>query len=380
MNEALPLPAIPLGFELGAKYRVTRFLGAGAVGAVYEVADQQGNCFAAKVFVHLAPATRGDGMKRFLREVEVSRAIRHPNVVRVVDSARCPNLGVPFIVMERVHGPSLEDLVDSLGALHPTVASRLILQACRGIEEAHANGIVHRDIKPSNLLLDVGQDDAVRVKVCDFGAAKWTFASGDITRTGAALGTPLYMAPEQALDPRKADERADIWSVAMTLYHALTGTTAFERVGGLAALLVALTERQVRNVQDLAPWIEPQLASVLHGALVRDPAQRCSVIGDFMSALGAASGGCDAISRDQLVPVAQTLRAHVALRAALPERWTDSFVKTLPISGALPEPVREDDELIGRVVGTGLNGSLGAVGWLWCTPPRGATEVGLRSS
>lgn len=351
MHDTVQAPRIPIGTELGKAYRVTRFLGAGAMGAVYEVEAPEGRTLAAKVFVRVSTATgEADAMARFLREIELSRTLDHPNVVRVVDSGLCSELGVPFFVMERVRGPNLEDLVDRLGALHPTVACRILLQACRGVKDAHDRGIVHRDIKPSNLLLQFETDDTVGVKVCDFGIAKWSFASGGLTHTGAVLGTPLYMAPEQALSARRVDARADVWSVGMTLYHALAGSAAFDRVGGMASLLVALANRSIRPLQELAPWIEPQLASVVHGALIGDPEARCPSISALMDALEPLCGASEPIRRHQLQPAPDKVRAQIAPRADLPRKWTDSFAETLSLGSVLPDPGERGDPLVGRVL------------------------------
>jgi serine/threonine protein kinase len=325
-----------------------RFLGAGAMGAVYEVSDPQGNRFAAKTLLRELEAGH-DAMARFVREGSTS-TLDHPNVISVFDAAMDPVLQVPFFVMPLLQGYDLETLLQRVGALHPTVAARIFVQACRGLGFAHANGIVHRDIKPSNLFLHHSPDGSVTVKVCDFGIAKWsTEARGDITRTGSMLGTPLYMSPEQAKNAKGVDARADIWSLAMSLYHALAGTAALERVNGMAELLLAIVRGNVPHLQDAAPWTHPQLAMLVHGALVTKPEQRCPDMALFAGALAPFTGGSELLADYMLGPLPDDLRAKHAARAELPATWAE--LSASRASQQLPAYNAKRDPLIGAVLG-----------------------------
>jgi serine/threonine protein kinase len=328
---------------LGDRYRVVRFLGAGAMATVHEVEDPNGRRHAAKVFAHLPEQTRSaDGMARFIREARISQRIDSPHVVPVIDVAVDEDLRLPFFVMPLVNGMSLDAVLERLGPLHPVVATRIVLQACEGLEAAHAHGIVHRDIKPSNLLFDHVDGGSITVRVCDFGIAKWPAGGEDLTQTGSMLGTPLYMAPEQALNAKDVDARVDVWSAAMTLYHALAGQPAYERVGGMGGLLIAMAKRDVPPLQDIAPWVEPALARVVHGALVRDRDLRCPDIDSLKAALMPHAGGTHALRAEHLGPLSPKVREYVAQRAPLPRAWRDESEAGNDVIETAVEPATED--------------------------------------
>jgi serine/threonine protein kinase len=357
---------LPVGTVLGGKYRVERFLGAGAMGAVYHVVDGQGQGWAAKTLLQgQYRATAPDTVTRFMREGGTG-TFSSEHVVSVVDAAVDQNLGIPFFVMSLLNGFDLEMLIERVGALHPTIAARIALQACRGLHEAHGRGIVHRDIKPSNLFLHHGANGRVTVKVCDFGIAKWTSSREELTCSGTILGTPLYMSPEQATNSKRVDPRADVWSLAQSLYHALAGVPAFERVGSIALLLLAIVKGQVPPLQDLAPWVHPLLATAVHGALIPALDKRCPDVGAFATALMAFSGGSEELSADMLGPIPPELRAYVAPRATTPVAWT--ALTDAPTSEAVPSYHVERDPLVGtylsdryyldRLIGKGGMGAI----------------------
>ena len=319
---------------LGGRYRVLGFLGAGAMATVYEVEDPDGERHAAKLFAHMPEGSlAGDALVRFLRESRFSDRIDSPHVVRVTDAAIDEELHVPYFIMPRINGTSLDTVLERLGPLHPVVATRIVLQACEGIEAAHARGIVHRDIKPSNLLLDHLHDNSIVVRVCDFGVAKWPEGGEALTQTGSMLGTPLYMAPEQALNAKDADVRVDVWSVAMTLYHALAGHPAYERVGGFGGLLLAIANRDVPPLQECAPWVESSLARVVHGGLVRDRDARCPDIDALKTALMPHARGTSNLRAEHLAPIPAELRARVETRAPMPRAWSHND-ESAPHGGA----------------------------------------------
>ena len=148
--------------------------------------------------------------------------LKHPHVVRTLDSGVDAATGLMFLVMPLLKGRDLDRVLEELGALEPETAVRIALQAARGLSAAHRIGIIHRDVKPGNLILDE-EDDEIIVRVCDFGIAKQMGGESELTTTGSQLGTPDYVSPEQLKSSKHVDERTDVWSLGATLYQMLCG-------------------------------------------------------------------------------------------------------------------------------------------------------------
>ncbi len=330
---------LPAGSRIGDRYVIERRLGAGAMGSVYaaRAADDPAAAparFAIKALV--AAATKGDAEERrarFLREAAVSATIRHPNVVPVVDHGIDETTGVPYLVMPLLVGEDLASVLDRVGCLEPEAAIALVVQACEGLAAAHALGVVHRDVKPSNLFLEGGDGEgkaSVVVKVTDFGLAKAFDAASErgpaLTATGRFMGTPQYVSPEQAISAKHVDLRTDVYSLAMSLYHALAGRPAFAYVRSFMGLVLELTAREAPPLQEAAPWVPPQVARIVHAALKRDPAARCPSAGELALALDFAVG-IDAsrrpVTRADLRPLSDATRTKVAPVADLPSSWEE---------------------------------------------------------
>jgi serine/threonine-protein kinase len=335
-----------LGTVLAGCYRLTRFLGQGGMGAVYEAESASGRRVAVKVLLDGVLREGGtDLLERFYREVGVTESLGSPHIVTVLDSG-VSSSGTPFMVMPLMVGMDLEALLERVGALHPAVAVRIARQACAALAVAHEAGIVHRDIKPANLFLDHDKDGVVIVRVLDFGVAKLRSARHTLTRTGSHLGTPLYMAPEQIVDVKRVDERSDVWSIALTLYEALAGGLPFHEATSIQELFSAISSRDITWVQDLAPWIDPALAVVLHGALLRDRERRCPSVEDFAAALRPFADGCDDITCFMLDPVTDEIAASVAPRTEPPTSW-----RAVAPQKALPGLTLSDrDPFLGRTL------------------------------
>jgi hypothetical protein len=271
-----------LGEMLNGRYLLHRLLGTGGMGAVYEAEDQAERRRVAIKLIHQDGSRHSVEMiSRFEREAKAASAIDAQHITRVLDSGKDARTGVPFIVMEYLLGEDLEQLLRRVGKLPPTVALRVIAQASAGLAHAHAAGIVHRDIKPGNIWLARSEGDpAITVKLLDFGIAK--FEHGDaadaaltsLTRTGAVLGTPLYMSPEQASGIKEVDHRTDIWSLGIVLYAAMAGRVPYDHVEALGNLMVAIIADPIPSVRKHAPWVPVEIAEITDTALQPDRDQR----------------------------------------------------------------------------------------------------------
>lgn len=324
-------PHLQVGVVVGGRYEVVRMLGAGAMGVVLAVKTPDGRLLALKVLQQSAKDFGGsEGLLRFVREAQVASSINSPHVVPIVDGGIDEVSGAPFLVMTLMSGIDLGACLGKVGCMHPTVAVRIAMQAARGLKAAHAANVVHRDVKPPNLFLSHGAAGDVTVKVCDFGIAKAVTSAEGITSTGSTLGTPLYMAPEQLMDAKHADARADVWGLAMTLYEALAGQPAHARCRSLPELAVALVNYDTPALQELAPWVDPGLATVIHGALLRDLPARCPSMAAFADALAPFMGGTDRLHVEMLQSLPDDFRTLRAPRVQLPKSWVGATPSVPP--------------------------------------------------
>jgi serine/threonine-protein kinase len=321
------------GHVIAERYRIARVIGWGAMGAVFETEDLTAPG-APRVAVKMLRPAKGEKDEaerraRFLREAAVCATLRAANIVPVLDHGIDAGTESPFLVMPMLAGEDLGKAIERMGALEPRACVSLFLQACDGLAAAHAAGVVHRDIKPSNLFLVEGEDGALRLLIADFGLAKVfdNLAGGALTTSGAFMGTAQYVSPEQATNAKHADARADVWSLAMTLYHALAGRPAFAQTGSFLALVLEVTgSRGVKPLQDSAPWVDAPLARAVHGALVRDPSLRCPSIGELALALRMAIGFDAAgakVRAGGLRGVSAEEKARIAPRAEIPASWDE---------------------------------------------------------
>ncbi|AUX32515.1 MULTISPECIES: serine/threonine-protein kinase [Sorangium] len=278
-----PVEADPLvGTTVAGAYRIVRLLGEGGMGRVYETHHTRipGKRFALKT-LHPELAQQPTILARFQREAEAAASVRNPHIVEIFDVNRLSD-GRPCIIAEYLDGQGLGELLAASGGRLPVgTAVRIAREVCDGIAAAHAAGVVHRDIKPENIFL-TGDPACPTVKVLDFGISK-TSAPSALTRTGMVLGTPAYMAPEQAKGD-EIDARADIYAVGAVLYHALTGQRPFERSDPTAMLLAVMTE-EPPALRTVNPEIPPELELIVQRAMAKEKEGRYASMAELASAL-----------------------------------------------------------------------------------------------
>jgi serine/threonine-protein kinase len=276
-RDATPLEDAPsdedpiVGQLLDGNYEVIRLIGEGGMGKVYEARHTRLHTkrFAVKL-LHHALAREPEVVTRFQREAEAASVLAHPNVVGVYDVNTSAD-GRPYIVAELLEGEDLGKYLDRVGRLPAAEAVRIVRQVCRALGAAHSAGIVHRDVKPENVFL-TGPNTTV--KVLDFGISKLTELSDGLTKTGTVMGTPDYMAPEQARGDR-VDARADIYAVGAILYRALTGRKPFEGSDPMAILTAVLTQEPERPSM-LEPEIPLSLELIVQRTMAKNPSERFS--------------------------------------------------------------------------------------------------------
>ncbi len=313
-----------IGKLVDGKYQVIRVLGEGGMGAVYEAVHVgTGRRVALKVIVSADLAKNQDLVSRFQREARAAGAVDTQHIVQVLDTGRDGVSGLPFMVMELLAGEDVQQLIRRVGPLPPDLALRIAAQASIGLHKAHEAQVVHRDIKPANLFLARRDAGEVVVKVLDFGIAKVKMdqASSNeghgLTRTGAMLGSPSYMSPEQAKGLKTIDHRTDVWSLGAVLYEALSGLTPYHRVDTLGQLIIAICSAPPPPIQEVAPWVPAEVAAIVHGAMQLDADLRPPTAQAMLEALRACLPGGSALTEQALVGVTPQQRSYVAPRLAM---------------------------------------------------------------
>jgi len=281
-----------VGQLISNKYRLVRLIGDGGMGSVFEARHELLGTTVALKFLHSALARRTGLVERFLQEAQVSARIKSKHVASVSDVDRTPE-GLAYMVMEYVEGTTLQMLYEKLYQAGERLsygdAFDIMLQMVEGVTAAHELGIVHRDLKPDNVMLSPlpsGKPGRL-VKLLDFGIAKLK-ASGEVdrglTRPGVVMGTPEYMAPEQAFSADRVDRRADVFSLGVMFFEMLAGRRP---VGGDNAHAIAAQylEGTIASLTDLAPSIDAELAAAVHRAMEAKPETRFDTVGDLKRAI-----------------------------------------------------------------------------------------------
>ena len=277
-------PELAGGRELGS-YQITRRIGSGGMGEVYEAVHTKLRKRVALKTLRQSLARSGEARARFLREGETASKLRHPHVVDITDVGEAD--GIPFLVMELLEGEPLSAMVRRLGQLSVPVAVDIMLPVVDAVAVAHKNAIVHRDLKPDNIFLAQSHLQETSPKVLDFGISKVLSDANvpSLTATSSFLGTPFYMSPEQARGAKDIDGRSDQYSLAVVLYETLTGQQPHASRGdSLMQLVHAIARGDFPPPRALRPDLPVELEAVILRAMSLSAADRF----ESMRAMGAA--------------------------------------------------------------------------------------------
>jgi serine/threonine-protein kinase len=273
-----------VGSVLAGKLRIVRPLGAGGMGAVYEVEHELTHHRRALKLLHPQMAQIPSVVERFLREASAAGRIGNSHIVETFDAGRL-DTGEPYIVMELLQGKTLAEVLDERGPLPLETACDIVMQACDAVAAAHAAGIVHRDLKPENLFLS---GPALGfVKILDFGVSKFdSVATGveGLTLEGSPIGTPYYMSPEQVRGEKSIDARADVYALGVLFYECLTGRKPFV-AETLPHLAVLIHQGNYSLPSGLRPGLPKAADSVVSRAMASDRAERYGSAAEFASGI-----------------------------------------------------------------------------------------------
>jgi eukaryotic-like serine/threonine-protein kinase len=280
-----PAPPVVPGDVVAGKYRVERIIGKGGMGIVVAAKNVKLDQEVALKFLTKNALEVPGVVERFEREARAAARIRCEHVARVLDVDALPD-GLPYIVMEMMHGDDLRRILVKGGPLPTETAVTYILQACEALAEAHVAGIVHRDLKPANLFLATRPSGEPIIKVLDFGISKATLSDTDpqLTQTSSLMGTPSYMSPEQMASPKTVDPRSDIWSVGIVLYEMLGGRTPF-KADTMPELILSIVTRAHEPIRSLRDSLPPGLAAVVDRCLQKKPRDRYANVAELARAL-----------------------------------------------------------------------------------------------
>jgi len=360
MSEPLP----PVRGLVAAKYEVVRLIGRGGMGSVWEGRHQSLGARVAIKFIDAEHAESDEARARFVTEARAAATIQSKHAIQIFDHGLTDD-GRPYIVMELLTGEALDKRIERLGAISLVETARIVQQVCRALQRAHDAGIIHRDLKPENVFLVRAPDDDDEIaKVLDFGIAKIKPPPGaegltSSTRTGAVLGTPYYMSPEQARGLRELDHRTDLWSLGVIAYKCVTGVLPFdgESVGDL---LVKICTAPLPKASALVPGLPPAFDAWFSRALEREIPRRFGSASELASALAAAAG-LPSARGSSVTPMGDGQPTSVPARAMAPT-LPGAAVTSAPITASATTRRPSRGALAAVAAAALVGGALGVAG------------------
>jgi serine/threonine-protein kinase len=352
-----------VGLVLDGKYAVSRLLGEGGMGEVYEARHTKLGRRVAVKFLFAQYARRPEVARRFENEAMTAGSLEHENVAAVYDVGALPD-GAQYLVMEFLDGEDLDKVLQRCGRLALARAADIVVQACHGLDEVHRRGMVHRDLKPANLFLLRRPNGADLVKIIDFGIAKLRsdHVALDATKTGMAIGTPHYMSPEQGRGEKNISPASDIYALGVILFELLSGERPHQGSSPFEIVHKMLTE-PAAPLEPLAPGLAPQVYAIVRKAMAAQPTDRFASASEMAAALTpfAAAGSGQIAPLPPPVPSSAATALEPPVTGPSPSTLTAADLPlTLPSGAAKPR--------IGLAIALGALGVLavaaGAVGVL----------------
>ncbi len=331
-----------LGTKLAGRYEIRRVVADGGMGRVYEGIDKQNNSRVAVKVLHNDVANDEIALERFKREYEMSKRLPHDFIVDVLDFQQDPPTGAWLLVMEFLDGEELRVVLKREKAIPPERVVRMLSQVAMGLDVAHNIPIVHRDLKPDNLFL-CGTREGDIVKILDFGSVKDKQKDAKkLTVLGTTIGSPYYMAPEQAQGLDTLDARADVFALAAIAYECICGTVPFGGTNGPSILLAIMTKDpeppSIKGAKQ--KWPPPSAVDdVIEVALAKNPNIRTKTVGELADALGRAfglSGDHKVWATTPTTTLAKQISDGQAAKMGLGDLGVDPFAAADPFAAPAP--------------------------------------------
>jgi serine/threonine protein kinase len=328
---------LPTGYVLDGRYRIGDLVGKGGTGVIYGAQDLGTGQKVAIKTLNADLLSHPSAVARYHREARSAAGIGHPNICSVLDVGQLPD-SRPYLVMELLTGTSLADRIRDHGALSFSLVLNVLTQTLSALEAAHAKKIVHRDIKPDNVFLSDRIKGVIAVKLLDFGIAKSLDENAELslTRTGMVVGTPFYMAPEQARG-EELDHRVDLYACGVMLYEMLTGRRPFHATNYNALMLQVLTAAPP-DPRHLRPAIPSEFVPVLLKAMAKDRRDRYTDARSFLAAVWALRTRVDeGLGPEEIDRIAQAIQRPNPFGRAIPDSDSSEDIPIYHESDSPPE-------------------------------------------